>query len=63
MNLTPQEVQDLEDAIFYAGIFLTKKQESPGVTASEIRTIGLFITRILKLKTKLSEPAVVAGTN
>ena len=33
MNLTPQEVQDLEDAIFYAGIFLTKKQESPGVVA------------------------------
>ena len=45
MNLTPDDLQDMEDAIFYACIFLAKKQEDPRITDDERRVIGGIITR------------------
>lgn len=53
----------MEDAIFYACIFLAKKQEDPRITEDERKVMGGIITRYLRLRTKLTEPVMVAGRN
>ena len=63
MNFSPDDLQDMEDAIFYACIFLAKKQEDPRFTDDECKVMSGIITRYLRLRTKLSRPVMVVGDN
>lgn len=61
MSFTPEEIQDLEDAIYFTAELMALRQEeySPAERARTSR----FVIRLLALRTKLSEPVKVTGNN
>lgn len=63
MNFSPDDIEDLENAIFYACLYLTQKQDDPRFTSDECKVMSSIIARYLALRTRLSEPVMVVGDN
>jgi hypothetical protein len=59
---TPEEIQDLEDAIYFAAEHIAWKQENfLDYSKKELGQMSRYLARIMKLKARLSKPDMTAG--
>ena len=62
MNLSREEIQDLEDAIYFAGELIALRQgQFADYSEHELERAGKFVQRLLKLKTKLGSRVAIGG--